>query len=140
MKSVKIITQSEKENTNTPKIGIFWLVPKNIIDEDFVLLYASQAIGEASHADIFYDSTYEHYALWDTVQKMFSQLKNVPYEKYPRGRVTLVAKKYPDDGTFRLMADVKILLQKECVAEIKRVFNLTDKQNVETLRDAHYRT
>ena len=72
--------------------------------------------------------------------EMLPKLKNVPYEKYPRGRVTMIAKNYPNDGTFRLMADVNILQQKECVAEIKRVFNLTDKQNVEVLRDAHYRT
>lgn len=137
MKSIKI----EQDNLkNTPKIGIFWLVPASIIDEDSVLLYAVQTIEEASRADIFYDSTYEHYTLWNTVQKMFPALKNVPYEKYPRGRVTLVAKNYPNDGTFKLMADIKILQQKECVAEIKRVYNLTDKQNVEILRDAHYRT
>ena len=140
MKSVRIITQPEKEDINSPKIGIFWFVSANIIDEDSVLLYATQAIEQASHADIFYDSTYEHYTLWDTVQKMFSQLKNVPYEKYPRGRVTLVAKNYPNDGTFKLMADMKILQQEKCVAEIKRVFNLNDRQNVEVLRDAHYRT
>ena len=140
MKSVSIISQSEKEDINSPKVGIFWFVSANIIDEDSVLLYATQAIEQASHADIFYDSTYEHYALWDTVQKMFSQLKNVPYEKYPRGRVTLVAKNYPNDGTFKLMADMKILQQEKCVAEIKRVFNLNDRQNVEVLRDAHYRT
>ena len=140
MKSIRIITQSEKEDVKGHKIGIFWFVSANIIDEDSVLLYATQAIEQASHADIFYDSTYEHYALWNTVQKMFSKLKSVPYEKYPRGRVTLVAKNYPNDGTFKLMADMKILQQKECVAEIKRVFNLTDEQNIEILRDAHYRT
>lgn len=140
MKSVRIITQSEKEDVNSPKIGIFWFVPANIIDENPVLLCALQAIEKASHADIFYDSTYEHYTLWDTVQKMFPKLKSVPYEKYPRGRVTMIAKNYPEDGTFKLMADAEILQQKECVAEIKRVFNLTDEQNIEILRDAHYRT
>lgn len=140
MKSVRIITQSEKEDVNSPKIGIFWFVPANIIDENPVLLYALQAIEQASHADIFYDSTYEHYALWNTVQKMFSQLKNVPYEKYPRGRVTMIAKEYPIDGTFKLMADIKILQNKECVKEIERIFNLSDEQNIEILRDAHYQT
>lgn len=137
MKSIEI----EKDNNeNTPRIGIFWLVPANIIDEDSVLLYVSQAIEKASRADIFYDAAFEHYTLWNTVQKMFPALQNVPYEKYPRGRVTLVAKNYPNDGTFKLLADAKILQQTECVVEIKRVFNLTDKQNVEILRDAHYRT
>lgn len=137
MKSIEI----EQDNLkNTPKIGIFWLVPKNVIDEDFVLLYAAQKIEEASHVDVFYDATFEHYTLWNTVQKMFPELKNMPYEKYSRGRITLVAKKYPNDGIFKLMADIKILQQKECMEEIKRVFNLTDIQNVEILRDAHYRT
>ena len=137
MKSIEV----EQDNTeNTPKIGIFWLVPANIIDADAVLLYDAQTIEEASHVDMFYDSTFEHYTLWNTVQKMFSQLRNIPYERYPRGRVTLVAKNYPHDGTFKLMADIKILQQKECVAEIKRVFNLMTGQNVEVLRDAHYRT
>lgn len=140
MKSIRIITQSERENTNSPKVGIFWLLPANIADADDVLLFATQLVENAAHADIFYDSTFEHYTLWKTVQKMLPKLKNVPYEKYPRGRVTLVAKNYPNDGTFRLMADVKILQQKECVAKIKQAFNLTDKQNVEVLRDAHYRT
>ena len=140
MKCVGIITQSEKENTNSPKVGIFWLLPANIADADDVLLFATQLVENANHADIFYDSTFEHYILWKTVQEMLPKLKNVPYEKYPRGRVTMIAKNYPNDGTFRLMADVNILKQKECVAEIKRVFNLTDKQNVEVLRDAHYRT
>ena len=140
MKSIRIITQSERENPNSPKVGIFWLLPTNIVDADDVLLFAAQLVENATHADIFYDSTFEHYTLWETVQKMLPKLKNVPYEKYPRGRVTLVAKNYPNDGTFKLMADMKILQQEKCVAEIKRVFNLTDKQNVEVLRDAHYRT
>ena len=140
MKSFRIITQSEKENINSPKVGIFWLLPANIVDAENVLLFASQLVEKAAHADIFYDSTFEHYTLWDTVQEMFPILRNVPYEKYPRGRVTMIAKNYPEDGIFRLMADVKILQQKECVAEIKQVFNLTDRQNVEILRDAHYRT
>lgn len=140
MKNISIITKSKKEDVNSPKIGIFWFIPANIIDDDSVLLYASQTIEEASHADIFYDATFEHYAVWDTVQKIFLQLKNVAYEKYPRGRVTMIAKDYPNDGTFKLMADAKILQQKECVAEIKRIFNLTDEQNVEILRDAHYRS
>ena len=137
MKNVEIEKCSKND---APKIGIFWLVPKNMIDEDSVLLYASQAIEEASRADIFYDATFEHYTLWSKVQKMFPALQNIPYEKYPRGRITLVAKNYPNDGTFKLMADAKVLQQKECVEEIKRVYNLTDKQNVEILRDAHYRT
>lgn len=140
MKSIKISTQSEKEDVNSPKVGIFWLLPANVVDADDVLLFATQTLENANHADIFYDSTFEHYTLWNTVQKMFPKLKNVPYEKYPRGRVTMIAKNYPNDGTFKLMADRKILQQKECVAEIKRVFNLTDKQNVEILRDVHYRT
>lgn len=104
MKSVSIISQSEKEVVNSPKIGIFWFVSANIIDEDSVLLYATQAIEQASHADIFYDSTYEHYALWDTVQKMFSQLKNVPYEKYPRGQVTMIAKEYITSASHNIIA------------------------------------
>ena len=38
------------------------------------------------------------------------------------------------------MADIKILQNKECVTEIERIFNLSDEQNIEILRDAHYRT
>ncbi len=140
MKSIRIITQPEKADINSPKVGIFWLLPADIADADNVLLYAEQTLENAAHADIFYDSTFEHYSLWNTVQKMFPNLKNVPYERYPRGRVTMIAKNYPHDGTFKLIADAKILQQKDCVAEIKRVFNLTDKHKIEILRDAHYRT
>lgn len=139
MQSLNIITHKE-ETKNEPKVGIFWLVPAEIVCKEAVLLYATQTIASSARADIFYDSTFEHYTLWNVVQKIFPALKNVPYEKYPRGRVTLVAKNYPNDGTFKLMADIKILQKKNCVAEIKRVFNLTYKQNVEILRDAHYRT
>lgn len=137
---MKNIELREYKKENTPKIGIFWLVPKNVIGDDFVLLYALQTVEEASHVDMFYDATFEHYTLWDTARKMFPQLKNVPYEKYPRGRVTLIAKNYPNDGIFNLMADIRILQQEECVEEIKRIFSLTDRQNVKILRDAHYRT
>ena len=139
MKSLSI-TELRKMQENSPKIGIFWLVPKNIIDSDDVLLYAKQSIEDAIHTDIFYDASFEHYALWNTVQKMFPQLKNVPYEKYPRGRVTLVSKNYPVDGIFKLMADVKILKLEECIKEIKHIFNLSNNQNVKILRDIHYRT
>lgn len=138
MKSIAI--KEYKNNNNAPKIGIFWFVPANVIGSEEVLLYAKQAIEEATHADIFYDSTFEHYTLWSVVQKMFPKLKNIPYEKYPRGRVTMIAKNYPNDGTFKLMADIKILQQQECVTEIKQVFNLTDSKNIEILRDPHYRT
>ena len=138
MKSIAI--KEYKNDNNAPKIGIFWFVPANVIGSEEVLLYAKQTIEEATHADIFYDSTFEHYTLWSVVQKMFPKLKNIPYEKYPRGRVTMIAKNYPNDGTFKLMADIKILQQQECVTEIKQVFNLTDNKNIEILRDPHYRT
>ncbi|MCI5634700.1 MAG: hypothetical protein MR350_04495 [Alphaproteobacteria bacterium] len=47
MKSVRIITQSEKEDVNSPKIGIFWFVPANIIDENPVLLYGFASVTKA---------------------------------------------------------------------------------------------
>lgn len=141
MKSIKIedktIRQSSDENS--PKVGIFWLIPVKIIDEEEVLLYAEQALFNASHVDMFYDATFEHYVIWDTVQMMFPVLKNAEYEKYPRGRITFVAKNYPQDGIFKLMADMKILRQKECLQKIKQIFNTGDFK-VEVLRDAHYRT
>ena len=121
-----------------PKVGIFWLIPTK--QNGQMLVYFAQDLNKANLVDIYYDSTFEHIKCWQKVLQKYPELETAPYEKYPRGRVTMIAKNYPNDGTFRLMADVNILQQKECVAEIKRVFNLTDKQNVEVLRDAHYRT
>ena len=138
MKSIPIGEHSQKYE-NSPLVGIFWLLPANIIDSDNVLLYSPQPLADAAHVDTFYDSTFEHYTLWNTVQNMFPQLKNTPYEKYPRGRITFVAKNYPQDGVFKLMADIQILRQKECLFALKRLFNMVNYK-IEVLRDAHYRT
>ncbi len=130
----------KKEQTEEgPKVGIFWLIPANIIDSEEILFYREQTIQDAEHADVFYDSTFEHYRLWNSAQKMFPKLKNVPYEKYPRGRVTFVAKNYPHDGEFKLIADVKILDKEECLQKIKILFNMKNNRT-QILRDAHYKT
>jgi len=139
MKIFQLHKQESKENKDSPNVGIFWVIPASVIDIEQCLLYVEQTLVEAAHADIFYDSTFEHYAVWDTIQKMFPKLKNTPYEKYPRGRVTFVAKNYPNDGTFKLMADAKILQQRECLFEIKRIFNMKNYK-IEVRHDAHYRT
>jgi hypothetical protein len=141
MKSIKIEDRTMRQagEENGPKVGIFWLIPAEIIDEEDVLLYAEQTLFNASHVDMFYDATFEHYVIWDTIQMMFPELKNAEYEEFPRGRVTFTAKNYPQDGTFKLMADVKILRQKECLLKIKQIFNMKNHK-IEVLRDAHYRT
>lgn len=130
---------------NNPKVGIFWLIPTNKvvagnITDDCTLLYLAQDITTAEHFEKYYSSAADHYTVWIAVQHSFSQLKHTPYEKYPRGRVTFVSDDYPHTGTFKLMADIKILCLPKCLAELKRLYNITSRYGVDLMRDLHYRT
>lgn len=86
------------------KVGIFWLIP---IGEKQTLACFTQDIEKASHTDMYYDSTFEHIKCWPKVLHKYPELKNAPYEKYPRGRITFISKDGGKSGTFKLMADKK---------------------------------
>ena len=137
--------QSIDTTTNTPKVGIFWFIPahklpvKNSPNEN-ILLYFAQDITTAEHLENFYSSTSDHYLLWNTVQKKYPNLRNTPYEKYPRGRVTFVADDDIHTGTFKLMADYKIFSHPKYLTKLKRIYNITNLYDVDLLRDLHYRT
>lgn len=131
--------------TINPKVGIFWLIPANKLtvkgsQNVSILLYFAQDITTAEHLENFYSSTSDHYLLWNTIQKKYPNLRNTPYEKYPRGRVTFVADDDIHTGTFKLMADYKIFSHPKYLTKLKRIYNITNPYDVDLLCDLHYRT
>lgn len=110
--------------TMRPKVGIFWLIP---IGEKQTLVCFTQDIEKASHTDMYYDSTFEHIKCWPKVLHKYPELKNTPYEKYPRGRITLVSKDYRQGGTFKLMADKKILAHEYYMQKLKEIYNIDSR-------------
>lgn len=120
-----------------PKVGIFWLIP---IGEKQTLVCFTQDIEKASHTDMYYDSTFEHIKCWPKVLHKYPELKNSPYEKYPRGRITLVSSDHRQGGTFKLMADKKILAHEYYVQKLKELYNIGPLYELDILLDLHYRT
>ena len=123
--------------TMRPKVGIFWLIS---IGEKQTLVCFTQDIEKANHTDMYYDSTFEHIKCWQKVLQKYPELKTAPYEKYPRGRITLVSKDYRQGGTFKLMADKKILVQDFYVQKLKEIYNIGTRYKLDILLDLHYRT
>lgn len=123
--------------TMRPKVGIFWLIP---IGEKQTLVCFTQDMEKASHTDMYYDSTFEHIKCWPKVLHKYPELKNAPYEKYPRGRITLVSNDYRQGGTFKLMADKKILAQAFYVQKLKEIYHISPFYKLDILLDSHYRT
>ncbi len=123
--------------TMLPKVGIFWLIP---IGEKQTLVYFTQDIEKANRVDIYYDSTFEHIKCWPKVLHKYPELKNAPYEKYPRGRISLVSKDYRQGGTFKLMADKKILAHEYYVQKLKEIYHIIPFYKLDILLDLHYRT
>lgn len=122
---------------SAPKVGIFWLIP---IGEKQTLVCFTQDIEKASHTDMYYDSTFEHIKCWQKVLQKYPELKNTPYEKYPRGRITLVSKDCRQGGIFKLMADKKILSHEYYVQKLKEIYNIDTRYKLDILLDSHYRT
>ena len=119
------------------KVGIFWLIP---IGEKQTLVCFSQDIEKASHTDMYYDSTFEHIKCWPKVLQKYPELKTAPYEKYPRGRITFISEDGGKSGTFKLMADKKILAQAFYVQKLKEIYNIGTRYKLDILLDSHYRT
>lgn len=123
---------------SAPKVGIFWLIPTN--QNGQTLVYFAQDLNKANFVDIYYDSTFEHIKCWQKVLQKYPELKTAPYEKYPRGRITLVSQDYRQGGTFKLMADKKILAQDFYVQKFKEIYNIDTRYKLDILLDSHYRT
>ncbi|MBR3501819.1 MAG: hypothetical protein IKO06_02815, partial [Alphaproteobacteria bacterium] len=115
---------------SAPKVGIFWLIP---IGEKQTLVCFTQDIEKASHTDMYYDSTFEHIKCWPKVLHKYPELKNAPYEKYPRGRITFISKDGGKSGTFKLMADKKILAQSFYVQKLKEIYNIDSRYKLDIL-------
>ena len=123
--------------TMRPKVGIFWLIP---IEEKQTLVCFTQDIDDANHTDMYYDSTFEHIKCWPKVLHKYPELKNSPYEKYPRGRITLVSNDYRQGGIFKLMADKKILAHEYYVQKLKEIYHIDPLYKLDIMLDLHYRT
>ena len=123
--------------TMRPKVGIFWLIS---IGEKQTLVCFTQDIEKANHTDMYYDSTFEHIKCWPKVLHKYPELKNAPYEKYPRGRITLVSNDYRQGGTFKLMADKKILAHEYYVQKLKEIYHIDPLYKLDIMLDLHYRT
>ena len=119
------------------KVGIFWLIPIGVKQ---TLVCFTQEIEKASHTDMYYDSTFEHIKCWPKVLHKYPELKNTPYEKYPRGRITFISEDGGKSGTFKLMADKKILVQDFYVQKLKEIYNIDTRYKLNILLDLHYRT
>ncbi|MBQ8671560.1 MAG: hypothetical protein IJ525_03455 [Alphaproteobacteria bacterium] len=121
-----------------PKVGIFWLIPTK--QNGQMLVYFAQDLNKANLVDIYYDSTFEHIKCWPKVLHKYPELKNTPYEKYPRGRITLVSNDYRQGGTFKLMADKKILAHEYYVQKLKEIYHIATLYKLDIMLDLHYRT
>ena len=121
-----------------PKVGIFWLIPTK--QNGQMLVYFAQDLNKANFVDIYYDSTFEHIKCWPKVLHKYPELKNTPYEKYPRGRITFISKDGGKSGTFKLMADKKILAQAFYVQKLKEIYNIDTRYKLDVMLDSHYRT
>lgn len=123
---------------SAPKVGIFWLIPTK--QNGQMLVYFAQDLNKANLVDIYYDSTFEHIKCWQKVLQKYSELETAPYEKYPRGRITFISKDGGKSGTFKLMADKKILAQAFYVQKLKEIYNIDTRYKLDILLDSHYRT
>lgn len=123
---------------SAPKVGIFWLIPTK--QNGQILVYFAQNLNKANLVDIYYDSTFEHIKCWQKVLQKYPELETAPYEKYPRGRITLVSNDYRQGGTFKLMADKKILSHEYYVQKLKEIYHISPFYKLDILLDSHYRT
>ena len=123
---------------SAPKVGIFWLIPTN--QNGQTLVYFAQDLNKVNFVDIYYDSTFEHIKCWQKVLQKYPELKTAPYEKYPRGRITFFSKDGGKSGTFKLMADKKILAQDFYVQKLKEIYNISSRHKLDIMLDSHYRT
>lgn len=123
---------------SAPKVGIFWLIPTN--QNGQTLVYFAQDLNKANFVDIYYDSTFEHIKCWQKVLQKYPELKTAPYEKYPRGLITFISKDGGKSGTFKLMADKKILAQDFYVQKLKEIYNISSRHKLDIMLDSHYRT
>lgn len=123
---------------SAPKVGIFWLIPTK--QNGQMLVYFAQDLNKANLVDIYYDSTFEHIKCWQKVLQKYPELETAPYEKYPRGRITLVSNDYRQGGTFKLMADKKILSHEYYVQKLKEIYHISPFYKLDILLDLHYRT
>lgn len=124
--------------TMRPKVGIFWLIPTK--QNGQMLVYFAQDLNKANFVDIYYDSTFEHIKCWQKVLQKYPELKTAPYEKYPRGRITFISEDGGKSGTFKLMADKKILVQDFYMQKLKEIYNIDTRYKLDILLDSHYRT
>lgn len=123
---------------SAPKVGIFWLIPTK--QNGQMLVYFAQNLNKSNLVDIYYDSTFEHIKCWQKVLQKYPELETAPYEKYPRGRITFISKDGGKSGTFKLMADKKILAQAFYVQKLKEIYNIDTRYKLDILLDSHYRT
>jgi hypothetical protein len=90
-----------RKREETPKVGIFWLVDKK-------LLNGSTPVNEAEEYGDFKIHPRDHCTVWGVLQRAGTVLPEMEYEEAPRGRVMFNTK----TCQFTLLADKCILNKK----------------------------
>jgi hypothetical protein len=115
----------DEENTNGPKVGIFWLVAKRLMVDSTPLDLAEEHARCKTHGR-------SHLEFWQDLTRAGATVEG-DYEEHPRGRIVYDTK----TRQFTIYADKCIIRKKAVVREIMREMNLPGGTKIST--DSHYR-
>lgn len=109
-----------------PRVGIFWLYGGR-------LLVDSTPVSEAEPYGTAMTHATSHIDYWERLQRTGRVPSDVPYEKFPRGRVVYDER----EQRYRLMTDRCILGRRNVVRAVMKAMHLPGDTALST--DDHYR-
>jgi hypothetical protein len=118
--------------TPEPRIGLFWGLPGAGSRPRLVGL--SRRVSEVSEIGGFRTLEEGHVDIWPRITRRWPNLRGVPYEYFPRGRVNWRA----DDDRFLLLLDRKLTTE-EFISILVSRWHLPRARLI-VLSDPHYRS
>ena len=132
-KSINRIKQLLKGEGQIPSVSIFWYIDRPEIGlVNISTLYTE--IERVKGLDVLC-SDYDHVSSWNSVLKMYPQLKDFEYDDFPRGRVVLDISVKPYKAI--IYASLRILNSFDLISKIKNECNISHLE-VKLSRDSHY--
>ncbi len=121
-----------KEAAGEPRLAVFWFVPGG--DGPQLLEIATPVSECPLEADAFRNQRMGHDEAWKVFQRAVPELRAVPYEAYPRGRVTFLSE---GAGRYNLLVDPQIRAAPALMALLFETFHLP-RDRTAVMLDAHY--